>query len=55
MHYAEHLGLYRASQWMKRFAAMPNADSDFWRPADLIEQLAAQGLGFADATSGEQS
>jgi 3-hydroxyacyl-CoA dehydrogenase len=55
MHYAEHLGLYRASQWMKRFAAMPNADSDFWHPADLIEQLAAQGLGFADATSGEQS
>ena len=55
MHYAEQLGLYRASQWMKRFAAMPNADRDFWRPADLIEQLAAQGLGFAAATSGDQS
>ena len=54
MHYAEQIGLYQVSQWMKRFANMPRADADFWQPAHLIEQLASRGGSFADVQTGVQ-
>ena len=54
MHYAEQIGLYQVSQWMKHFANMPRADADFWQPAHLIEQLASRGGSFADVQTGVQ-
>jgi hypothetical protein len=36
---------------MKRFRADPDGDPEFWRPAELIERLAAEGKSFSDTVS----
>jgi len=46
MFYADTLGLYRVVRRMHEFAANPHADSLFWRPAPLLERLAAAGKTF---------
>uniref|UniRef100_UPI00333E6E86 3-hydroxyacyl-CoA dehydrogenase NAD-binding domain-containing protein n=1 Tax=Castellaniella defragrans TaxID=75697 RepID=UPI00333E6E86 len=46
MHYADRFGLFRLAETMRRFAAAPGADAVFWRPAGLIERLAADGETF---------
>ena len=46
MFYADAVGLYRAVRSMKRFAANPLGDPDFWKPAPLLARLAAEGKSF---------
>ena len=46
MCYADSIGLYNVLQSMKRFAANPSADSDFWKPAPLLARLVAEGKTF---------
>lgn len=46
MHYAETQTLYEVARRMRRFAALPGADTAFWTPAPLIERLAQQGGSF---------
>ncbi len=47
MFYAETVGLHNVVQVMKRFAANPCADSDFWKPAPLLVKLAAENKTFS--------
>lgn len=47
MCYADTVGLYNVVQAMKRFAANPNDDANFWQPAPLLAQLAAEGKSFS--------
>ena len=46
MLYADTLGLYNVVRAMARIAALPRADTDFWRPAPLLARLAAEGGSF---------
>jgi 3-hydroxyacyl-CoA dehydrogenase len=46
MFYADTLGLPKVVEIMNRFAANPNADPSFWKPAPLLAQLAAAGKRF---------
>ena len=44
--YADQFGLYNVVTAMKRFAANPNDDADFWQPAPLLARLVAEGKTF---------
>jgi len=46
MLYADEVGLYNVVAAMKAFAANPNGDPGFWRPAPLLARLAADGKRF---------
>ncbi len=46
MCYADSQGLYNVVQSMKRFAANPLDDAQFWQPAPLLAKLAAEGKTF---------
>ena len=46
MLYADMMGLYNVVDRMKRFAANPHGDPDFWTPAPLLARLAAEGKSF---------
>ena len=46
MCYADSQGLYNVVQSMKRFAANPLDDAQFWQPAPLLAKLAAEGKSF---------
>ncbi|MDR2336409.1 MAG: enoyl-CoA hydratase/isomerase family protein [Burkholderiaceae bacterium] len=46
MHYAGEVGLFNVLQAMKRFARNPLDDAKAWKPAKLIEKLAAEGKTF---------
>jgi len=46
MRYADEVGLYNVVRAMGRFAALPNADKAFWKPAPLLARLAAEGKSF---------
>jgi 3-hydroxyacyl-CoA dehydrogenase len=46
MCYADTQGLFNVVQMMKRFAANPLDDADFWQPAPLLARLAADGKSF---------
>jgi 3-hydroxyacyl-CoA dehydrogenase len=46
MRYADEVGLYNVARAMARFAALPNADTAFWKPAALLAKLAADGKSF---------
>ena len=46
MNYANELGLFNVVQAMHRFAANPHDDAEFWKPAPLLTQLAAEGKTF---------
>jgi 3-hydroxyacyl-CoA dehydrogenase len=46
MFYADTIGLYGVVRRMKRFAANPHGDPDFWKPAPLLAKLAAEGKSF---------
>jgi 3-hydroxyacyl-CoA dehydrogenase len=45
--YADTVGLYNVAQAMKRFAANPNDDAEFWQPAPLLARLVADGRSFS--------
>ncbi|MEO7855192.1 MAG: 3-hydroxyacyl-CoA dehydrogenase family protein, partial [Rubrivivax sp.] len=47
MCYADTVGLFNVVQTMKRFAANPLDDADFWQPAPLLAKLAAEGKSFS--------
>jgi 3-hydroxyacyl-CoA dehydrogenase len=46
MHYADQFGLFNVIAAMNRFAKAPNGDSKFWKPAKLLQRLAADGQTF---------
>jgi 3-hydroxyacyl-CoA dehydrogenase len=46
MLYADMAGLYNVVRAMHRFEANPRADPAFWKPAPLLEKLAAEGKAF---------
>jgi 3-hydroxyacyl-CoA dehydrogenase len=46
MCYADTQGLFNVVQAMKRFAANPHDDAEFWHPAPLLARLAAEGKSF---------
>ena len=46
MLYADMLGLDNVLRRMQHFAANPHADAAFWRPAPLLQRLAAEGKTF---------
>ena len=46
MNYADELGLFNVVQAMQRFATNPHDDAEFWQPAPLLAQLAAEGKNF---------
>jgi len=46
MRYADEVGLYNVVRAMRRFAANPHGDPDFWTPAPLLARLAAEGKTF---------
>jgi 3-hydroxyacyl-CoA dehydrogenase len=46
MLYADMAGLYNVARSMRRFAQDPHADPAFWKPAPLVEKLAAEGRTF---------
>jgi 3-hydroxyacyl-CoA dehydrogenase len=46
MFYADTVGLPKVVEIMKGFAANPNADPAFWKPAPLLAKLAAEGKRF---------
>jgi len=46
MCYADQQGLYNVVRAMQEFAANPNDDASFWRPATLLARLAANGKSF---------
>lgn len=46
MNYADTVGLFNVVQAMKRFAANPHDDAEFWKPAPLLAKLAAEGKSF---------
>jgi 3-hydroxyacyl-CoA dehydrogenase len=47
MNYADTVGLFNVVSAMKRFAANPLDDPQFWRPAPLLAKLAAEGRSFS--------
>jgi len=46
MFYADEIGLYNVVASMGRFAANPQGDPGFWKPAPLLDRLAAEGKRF---------
>ena len=46
MNYADQVGLFNVVQAMRRFAANPLDDAEFWKPAPLLARLAAEGKTF---------
>ena len=46
MNYADTCGLFNVVRAMKRFAANPHDDPEFWKPAPLLSKLAADGKTF---------
>ncbi len=46
MFYADTVGLPKVVETMTGFAANPNADPTFWKPAPLLAKLAAEGKRF---------
>jgi 3-hydroxyacyl-CoA dehydrogenase len=46
MQYADTVGLYQVARTMSRFAANPQGDPGFWKPAPLIARLVAEGRSF---------
>jgi 3-hydroxyacyl-CoA dehydrogenase len=46
---ADLVGLFMVARRMRQFAAQPGGDADFWQPAPLLAELAAQGKTFSDA------
>jgi 3-hydroxyacyl-CoA dehydrogenase len=46
MFYADTVGLKKVVESMAGFAANPNADPAFWKPAPLLAKLAAEGKRF---------
>jgi len=46
MCYADQQGLFNVVQGMKRFAANPHDDAQFWQPAPLLARLVAEGKTF---------
>jgi 3-hydroxyacyl-CoA dehydrogenase len=46
MCYADTVGLFNVVQAMKKFAANPRDDAQFWKPAPLLAKLAAEGKSF---------
>jgi 3-hydroxyacyl-CoA dehydrogenase len=46
MRYADEQGLFNVVQAMKRFAANPHDDAQFWQPAPLLAKLAVEGKTF---------
>jgi 3-hydroxyacyl-CoA dehydrogenase len=51
MHYADSVGLYNVARAMARFAANPQGDPGFWKPAPLLGTLAAEGKSFNEPRS----
>jgi 3-hydroxyacyl-CoA dehydrogenase len=47
MCYADTVGLFNVVAAMKRFAANPLDDAEFWKPAPLLAKLAAEGKSFS--------
>ena len=47
MHYADQAGLYNVARRMRDFARNPHSDQKFWKPAKLVDRLAAEGGSFA--------
>jgi 3-hydroxyacyl-CoA dehydrogenase len=47
MNYADTVGLYNVVARMRRFAANPLDDREFWQPAPLLARLAAEGKSFS--------
>jgi 3-hydroxyacyl-CoA dehydrogenase len=47
MNYADEVGLFNVVAAMKRFAANPMDDAEFWKPAPLLAKLAAEGKSFS--------
>ncbi len=47
MCYADTVGLFNVVAAMKRFAANPHDDAEFWKPAPLLARLAAEGKTFS--------
>ena len=47
MNYADTVGLFNVLTSMKRFAANPLDDAEFWTPAPLLAKLAAEGKSFS--------
>jgi len=43
---ADRVGLPTVQERMRQLQRNPHADPDFWRPAQLIRRLAAEGGGF---------
>ena len=46
MQYADSQTLYEVARRMRGFAAQAGGDAEFWKPAPLIERLAAEGRTF---------
>jgi 3-hydroxyacyl-CoA dehydrogenase len=46
MFHADSIGLPKVVEIMKGFAANPQADPDFWKPAPLLARLASEGKRF---------
>ena len=46
MRHADEVGPFQVVRSMARFAALPHADREFWKPAPLLARLAAQGKSF---------
>jgi 3-hydroxyacyl-CoA dehydrogenase len=44
--WADQQGLFNGVQEMKRFAANPHDDAEFWQPAPLLARLAAEAKTF---------
>ncbi|SCC93966.1 3-hydroxyacyl-CoA dehydrogenase NAD-binding protein [Thiomonas sp. X19] len=49
MGYADSVGLAMVVRRMRQFAAQPGGDAEFWQPAPLLAELAAQGKTFSGA------
>ena len=47
MNYADQVGVFNVVGTMKRFAANPQDDAEFWQPAPLLAKLAAEGKSFS--------
>jgi 3-hydroxyacyl-CoA dehydrogenase len=46
MRYADEVGLFHVVRAMARYAALPHADREFWKPAPLLIGLATEGKSF---------
>ncbi|HUR41791.1 MAG TPA: 3-hydroxyacyl-CoA dehydrogenase NAD-binding domain-containing protein [Verrucomicrobiae bacterium] len=57
MHYADAQGLFNVARRMRDFSRNPHSDQKFWKPAKLVEKLAAEGSSFAgwDASRSSKS